>query len=50
MILNQDTYGIDWDAPLPTGNEAESVSVPDIANPLTEEEFTELQHYFSFNT
>ena len=47
--LTQDTFGIDWDAPLPAGDEAESVSVPDIVNPLTDEEFTELQHYFPFN-
>ena len=50
IMLNQDTFGIDWDAPLPTGDEAESVSVPDIVNPLTGEEFTELQATISPST
>ena len=37
-------YGIDWDAPLPTGSEeAECVIVPDILNPLAAEQFGELE-------
>lgn len=37
-------FGIDWDAPLPTvEDEVESVNVPEVHNPLTVEQFAELQ-------
>lgn len=36
-------YGIDWDAPLPTDDDVQIVSVPTLTNPLSEEQFTDLQ-------
>ena len=37
-------FGIDWDAPLPTHDDVvDQVSIPTIDNPLTVEQFTELQ-------
>ena len=36
-------YGIDWDAPLPTGSKEASVIVPDILNPLAAEQLGELE-------
>ena len=36
-------YGIDWDAFLPTDDDVQIVSVPMPTNPLTEEQFTDLQ-------
>lgn len=37
-------YGVDWDAPLPAADEdIQIVSVPTVNNPLSEEEYSELQ-------
>ena len=35
-------YGIDWDAPLSTDNDADMVEVPEVHNPLSETDYTEL--------
>lgn len=46
LLMQEQTglYGIDWDAPLPLDPEdAESVDVPDIPNPLSDEHFLELR-------
>ena len=37
-------YGIDWDGPLPDAEEAGSVEVPRIPNPLGREDMEELEY------
>ena len=36
-------FGIDWDAPLPTDDDTQIVSILVPTNPLSEEQFTEFQ-------
>ena len=37
------SYGVDWNGPLPTDDDAERVVVPDISIKLDDEEYAELQ-------
>ena len=39
----QDCYGIDWDGPVPTGNQSDRVEVPATPCPITQEQLHELK-------
>lgn len=47
LFFNQDDnialYGVDWDAPLTSDDDAEAVEVPATINPLTSRDYLELQ-------
>ena len=43
MQVNTALYGIDWDAPPNTDDDASRVTIPQVSNPLRPEDYVRLQ-------